>query len=172
MFKRKYVFVQQIQQLFPATPLTGRKYLRGSKEGQRNAPLSTATQSVFRLQTLLAGRQPEPGPELKEILRFFCLILKACDTYKLFLYFSSCSSDPTDAIKARVKELGDKFRNHYTQQTPDQPNGNIDFANKRLTLTETLYYKLLENIVQEERLRNPNLDVTVCYFTLETFFYY
>lgn len=69
--------------------------------------------------------------------------------------------DPTDAIKSRVKELGDKFRTRYTQQTPEQPNGNVVLADKRLTLSETLYYKLLENIVQEERLRNPNLDMTV-----------
>lgn len=76
--------MQQIQQLFPPTPLTGRKYLRGSKEGQRNAPLSTATQSVFRLQTLLAGRQPEPGPELKEILRFFPPYIRVIQYIKLF----------------------------------------------------------------------------------------
>lgn len=62
--------MQQIQQqLFPSTPLTGRRYLRG-KDGQKNAPLTTATQSVIRLQTLLAGRQPEPNGELKDIFRY------------------------------------------------------------------------------------------------------
>jgi hypothetical protein len=64
------IFCFQMQQLFPSTPLTGRRYLK-SKELQRNVtPVSTATQSVSRLQTLLAGRQASPSETLLELFRY------------------------------------------------------------------------------------------------------
>jgi hypothetical protein len=60
----------QMQLLCPSTPLTGRRYLR-SKEMQHNVtPVSTATQSVSRLQTLLSGRQASPSETLLELFRF------------------------------------------------------------------------------------------------------
>jgi hypothetical protein len=63
-------FCFQMQQLFPSTPLTGRKYLK-SKEMQHNVtPVSSATQSVGRLQTLVAGRQASPSETLLELFRF------------------------------------------------------------------------------------------------------
>lgn len=63
-------FCFQMQQLAPSTPLTGRKYLK-SKEMQHNVtPVSTATQSVSRLQTLLAGRQASPSDTLLELFRY------------------------------------------------------------------------------------------------------
>ncbi|PSN32145.1 hypothetical protein C0J52_22608 [Blattella germanica] len=59
-----------IQHLEPSTPLTGRRYLK-SKEIQHNVtPVSTATQSVSRLQTLLAGRQAAPSEALLEIFKY------------------------------------------------------------------------------------------------------
>jgi retinoblastoma-like protein 1 len=71
-----------MQQLFPSTPLTGRRYLK-SKEIQHNVtPVSTATQSVSRLQTLLAGRPASPSETLLELFRFvLCNIKNRADIY-------------------------------------------------------------------------------------------
>jgi hypothetical protein len=37
----------------------------------------------------------------------------------------------------------------------------MDFAPRRLQLGEGLYYKLLENILLDERKKKPDLDLTV-----------
>jgi hypothetical protein len=37
----------------------------------------------------------------------------------------------------------------------------MDFARKRLDLGESLYYKLLENILSEEQKKKPDLDLMV-----------
>lgn len=72
-------FCLQLQQLAPSTPLTGRRYLK-SKEVQHNVtPVSTATQSVSRLQTLLAGRQASPSETLLELFRcVLCSYVTLC----------------------------------------------------------------------------------------------
>ncbi|KDR11553.1 Retinoblastoma-like protein 1, partial [Zootermopsis nevadensis] len=130
-----------MQQLAPSTPLTGRKYLK-SKDVQHNVtPVSTATQSVSRLQTLLAGRQAGPSETLLELFR-------------------SCSCDPKEKIEEWVREMGHLFCTRYTQHTDDHPGKHMDFARKRLQLGESLYYKLLENILVEERKKKPDLDLT------------
>lgn len=121
------------QQLTPSTPLTGRKYLK-SKEPSNVTPVSTATQSVSRLQTLLSGRQAAPSPILQQIIL-------------------SCQENPH--IEERVKEMGQRFCAHYTQSV-EHP-GTLDFAQKRLQLAETLYYKLLESILSEE-MKKPTFD--------------
>ncbi|XP_069675672.1 retinoblastoma-like protein 1 isoform X2 [Periplaneta americana] len=130
-----------MQQLAPSTPLTGRRYLK-SKELQLNVtPVSTATQSVSRLQTLLAGRQASPSETLLELFR-------------------SCSSDPKEKVAEWVREMGHQFCTRYTQHTDDHPGKHMDFARKRLQLGESLYYKLLENILVEERKKKPEFDLT------------
>lgn len=68
----------QISQLNPSTPLTGRKYLQ-SKEPESNVtPVSTATQSVQRLQSLLGGRQPAPSPWLAQLIELVHSHLTVC----------------------------------------------------------------------------------------------
>ena len=72
--------------LIPTTPLSGKHYLR-AKEQLKVTPVSTATYLVSRLTTLLGRRNPEPSPKLEELLQ-------------------SCSPNPTEAIMARIKNLG------------------------------------------------------------------
>jgi hypothetical protein len=74
-----------MQQLAPATPLTGRRYLK-SKEMQHNVtPVSTATQNVSRLQTLLAGRQASPSETLLELFRYVCVYIRNCNCMYLWM---------------------------------------------------------------------------------------
>ncbi|XP_046481637.1 retinoblastoma-like protein 1 isoform X1 [Neodiprion pinetum] len=129
----------QMQHLAPPTPLTGRKYLR-SKDVANVTLLSTATQGVCRLQALLAGRKPAPSDTLKEIL-------------------NSCTQDTEATIEARVNEIGEQFYRNYTQNTEDSDTTNVDFGRKRLQLAQTLFYKLLETILSDEKRKNPNFDI-------------
>ncbi|KAJ9576035.1 hypothetical protein L9F63_007135, partial [Diploptera punctata] len=136
---RKYI--GGIQHLAPATPLTGRRYLK-TKEMQHDVtPVSTATQSVSRLQTLLAGRQAAPSETLLELFR-------------------SCSCNPGDKIEECVKEMGQQFCTKFTENMKEHLVNPMDFARKRLQLAETLYYKLLENILVDERKKKPEFDLT------------
>lgn len=56
--------MQAVQQ----TPLTGRRYL-SAKEDREVTPLSTATQSIAKLQSLLSGRQPAPSEALSQLFQ-------------------------------------------------------------------------------------------------------
>jgi retinoblastoma-like protein 1 len=118
-----------------ATPLTGRNFLKAKEPGSVT-PVSTATQSVSRLQALVSGRQTGPSEELRRI-------------------FSECSNNPGESIQARVKEMGEKFCAHYVNQADEgRTNGfSMDMARKRLQLGESLYYKVLEKIIIDERRR-------------------
>ncbi|CAG2068429.1 unnamed protein product, partial [Timema podura] len=52
--------------------------------------------------------------------------------------------------------MGTLFCTQFTQQQPsNHPSMQIDFPRKRLQLGETLYYKLLENILLDERKKKP-----------------
>ena len=66
--------------------------------------------------------------------------------------------------------MGRLFCTRYTQPTDDHPGKLMDFARRRLQLGEGLYFKLLENILLEERKKKPDLDLTVltyaCTFVL------
>ncbi|ESO96313.1 hypothetical protein LOTGIDRAFT_227069 [Lottia gigantea] len=137
--------VDETKTLAPSTPLTGRRYLK--EKDPSITPVSTATQSVGRLQALLSGR-------------------KTCPSDQLIEYFKDCAKNPHDDIVARVKEMGETFCTHYVQPSNDHPGTHIDFARRRLQLGESLYYKTLENIIEGERKRlssskdNKNLDLT------------
>ena len=56
----------QTRTLFPPTPLTGRNRLK--ENDVPVTPVSTATQSVSRLQGLLAGRKSSPSDKLIAIV--------------------------------------------------------------------------------------------------------
>jgi retinoblastoma-like protein 1 len=57
--------------------------------------------------------------------------------------------------------MGRLFCTRYTQRADEQPAKPMDFAQKRLQLGVTLYYKLLEYILLDERKKKPDLDLTV-----------
>lgn len=57
----------QTKTLAPSTPLTGRRYLK--EKDPSTTPVSTATQSVNKLQSLLLGRKALPSDDLLDIFR-------------------------------------------------------------------------------------------------------
>lgn len=61
------LFFEQTKTLAPSTPLTGRRYLK--EKDPSTTPVSTATQSVSKLQSLLVGRKALPSDDLIDILR-------------------------------------------------------------------------------------------------------
>ncbi|CAL1535669.1 unnamed protein product [Lymnaea stagnalis] len=124
--------VDETKSLTPSTPLTGRRYLK--EKDLSVTPVSTATQSVSRLQSLLSGSKTSPSEALLEI-------------------FKHCSRNPSEEISHRVKEMGETFCKHYAKSSESHPGATVDFARKRLQLGESLYYKTLEGIVQGERKR-------------------
>ncbi|XP_074914075.1 retinoblastoma-like protein 1 isoform X2 [Buteo buteo] len=123
----------------PSTPLTGRRYLR-EKEAVIT-PVASATQSVSRLQSIVAGLKNAPSEQLITI-------------------FESCARSPMGSIMSRVKEIGEMFCRSYTQSTDEQPGSHIDFAVNRLKLAEILYYKILETVMVQETRRLHGKDLT------------
>ncbi|XP_068768342.1 retinoblastoma-like protein 1 isoform X12 [Struthio camelus] len=123
----------------PSTPLTGRRYLR-EKEAVIT-PVASATQSVSRLQNIVAGLKNAPSEQLTAI-------------------FESCARSPMESIMNRVKEIGETFCRSYTQSTDEQPGSHIDFAVNRLKLAEILYFKILETIMVQETRRLHGKDMT------------
>jgi retinoblastoma-like protein 1 len=83
------------------------------------------------------------------------------DVWEYIFLDRSCTCDPKEKIAELVREMGHLFCAHYTQHTENHPGKHMDFARKRLHLGESLYYKLLENILVEERKKKPDLDLTV-----------
>ncbi|XP_065610288.1 retinoblastoma-like protein 1 isoform X1 [Cyrtonyx montezumae] len=123
----------------PSTPLTGRRYLR-EKEAVIT-PVASATQSVSRLQNIVAGLKNAPSDLLMSI-------------------FESCARSPAESIMNRVREIGEMFCHSYTQTTDELPGSHIDFAVNRLKLAEILYYKILETIMVQEMRRLHGKDMT------------
>ncbi|XP_037535624.1 retinoblastoma-like protein 1 [Nematolebias whitei] len=132
--------VEKSGSLAPSTPLTGRVYLK--EKDLLVTPVSSATQSVSRLQSMVTGLRTAPSEHLVHI-------------------FKSCSRDATESILARVKTLGQTFKDHYTNDSEDTPGSHIDFAENRLKLAEILYYKVLENILVQETKRLQGRDMSV-----------
>ncbi|XP_075880767.1 retinoblastoma-like protein 1 [Nelusetta ayraudi] len=131
--------VEKWGSLAPSTPLTGRVYLK--EKELLVTPVSSATQSVSRLQSMVAGLRTAPSDGLLHIFR-------------------SCSRDPTQAVLGRVKALGLTFKEHYTKSTEDTTGSHIDFAENRLKLAEILYYKVLENVLVQENRRLNGKDMS------------
>ncbi|XP_042319452.1 retinoblastoma-like protein 1 isoform X2 [Sceloporus undulatus] len=123
----------------PSTPLTGRRYLR--EKEPVITPVASATQSVSRLQSIVAGLKNGPSEQLLAI-------------------FESSIRNPTEKIMNRVKEIGEIFCQNYTRSTDDQPGSHIDFAVNRLKLAEILYYKILETIMVQEMRRLHGKDMS------------
>lgn len=132
--------VEKAGSLAPSTPLTGRVYLK--EKDLLVTPVSSATQSVSRLQNMVSRLKAAPSEQLMQI-------------------FKSCSRDPTESILSRVKTLGQTFKEHYTSDSEDTPGSHMDFAENRLKLAEILYYKILENVLVQETKRLQGKDMSV-----------
>ncbi|XP_061487691.1 retinoblastoma-like protein 1 isoform X4 [Rhineura floridana] len=123
----------------PSTPLTGRRYLR--EKEPVITPVASATQSVSRLQSIVAGVKNAPSEQLIAI-------------------FESCIRNPMETIMNRMKDIGEAFCQNYTRSTDDQPGSHIDFAVNRLKLAEILYYKILETVMVQEIRRLHGKDMS------------
>ncbi|KAJ7310873.1 Retinoblastoma-like protein 1 [Desmophyllum pertusum] len=129
--------------LAPSTPLTGRRYLK--EKDPKITPVSTATQSVSRLQALLSG-------------------LKAGPSDRLLKYSPSAVGILRKLLKVELEHLvrlslGNMSSHLLTD--PNLPAQQESFATKRLKLAEILYYKVLESItlLEQKRLQG-HLDLT------------
>lgn len=132
-------YAGQIQHLAPPTPLTGRKYLK-PKDISNVTPVFTATQSVIRLQAMLAG-QSSPSTNLLQI-------------------FNNCTQDVKTFVTTKVREIGELFYASYTKNLDTTESSTLDFGRKRLYLGQTLFYKFLEMILNDEKRKKPNYDIT------------
>ncbi|XP_060775164.1 retinoblastoma-like protein 1 isoform X2 [Neoarius graeffei] len=130
---------EKTRSLAPSTPLTGRRYLKDKEV--LITPVSSATQSVSRLQSMVSGLCNVPTNDLLQI-------------------FKSCSPDPTEAILNRVKQLGETFKQAYTKHADDLPGAHMDFAENHLKIAEILYFKILENVMAQEIKRLQGKDMT------------
>uniref|UniRef100_A0A6J0U4X4 Retinoblastoma-like protein 2 n=1 Tax=Pogona vitticeps TaxID=103695 RepID=A0A6J0U4X4_9SAUR len=121
-----------------STPLTGRKYIKESDPCV--SPLSAATYNLTRLHTMLTGLKNAPSENLEQILR-------------------SCSMDSSLSIANRVKEMYEI----YCQRVPSQGDPDRfsrDIVGKHFHLAEVLYYKVLESVIEQEKKRLGDVDLS------------
>ncbi|CAI5668394.1 unnamed protein product [Oreochromis niloticus] len=132
-----------------STPLTGRKYVQ---EGSLASPLSSAMKSVGRLHTLLSGTKQGPSAKLAETLR-------------------SCARDPSDAISQRLNDMFDVFSQHYEDDAADGSRAiGKDIAVKYFHLAQALYYRILESVIEREKMILGDADLSVREKTLISIF--
>ncbi|KAJ8676249.1 hypothetical protein QAD02_012035 [Eretmocerus hayati] len=133
--------LELMQQRAPPTPLTNRKYLK-TKDATNASPASNLTQSVLSLQTLLVGCQGAPSEKLSEI-------------------FKNSSTDVQNFVESKIQEFGKMFCDSYSPQTSDQPESTgMDFGKKRLQSAQTLFYKILELVLNEEMSKKEKFDAS------------
>uniref|UniRef100_A0A8C1L6T7 Retinoblastoma-like 1 (p107) n=1 Tax=Cyprinus carpio TaxID=7962 RepID=A0A8C1L6T7_CYPCA len=123
--------------LAPSTPLTGRRYLK--EKEVLVTPVSSATQSVSRLQSMVSGLRNSPSDALVQI-------------------FNSCSRNPTESILNRVKTMGESLIFYHVSNCRFLC---VDFSENRLKLAEILYFKILENIMTQEMKRLQGKDMVL-----------
>lgn len=142
--KRKSNDAQENLPSVPSTPYTNRSYLRGRREISAGGLVTAATSSVSNLRMLLSGRTPNPSTELVAI-------------------FESCETNPKEKIESKLTEYGEIFRaNYMTSSVLNSSNDTpIDFASQRLELAKTLFYKLLEDIILNEKQKKPDINCNV-----------
>ncbi|XP_028285723.1 retinoblastoma-like protein 2 isoform X2 [Parambassis ranga] len=121
-----------------STPLTGRKYIQ---EASATSPLSTAMKSFGRLHTLLSGTKQGPSAKLMETL-------------------GACARDPSDVIRRRLKDMFDVFTQHHDDSAADSGGVGKDVAGKYFLLAEALYYRILESIIEREKMILGDADLS------------
>uniref|UniRef100_A0A8C7PC87 Retinoblastoma-like 2 (p130) n=1 Tax=Oncorhynchus mykiss TaxID=8022 RepID=A0A8C7PC87_ONCMY len=103
-------------------------------------PVSTAMQSVGRLHSLLTGLKRGPSRRLTDLLR-------------------SCARDPSEVISTRLKDMCQLFCQHYEGNWEENAGLGKDIA-VYFCLAEALYYKTLEAVIDQEKKRLGNLDLS------------
>uniref|UniRef100_A0A8C2Q503 Retinoblastoma-like 1 (p107) n=1 Tax=Cyprinus carpio TaxID=7962 RepID=A0A8C2Q503_CYPCA len=117
--------------LAPSTPLTGRRYLK--EKEVLVTPVSSATQSVSRLQSMVSGLRNSPSDALIYCIPKNKQMFNRGDCYEslIFYHVNNC-----------------RFL-------------CVDFSENRLKLAEILYFKILENIMTQEMKRLQGKDMVL-----------
>ncbi|KAM7397198.1 hypothetical protein PAMP_020190 [Pampus punctatissimus] len=121
-----------------STPLTGRKYVQ---ESSLASPVSSAMKSVGRLHTLLSGTKQGPSAKLTETLR-------------------ACARDPSDVITKRLNDMFELFSQHYEGSGAENRGMGRDMAVRYFHLAEALYYRILESIIEREKMILGDADLS------------
>ncbi|KAF3706008.1 Retinoblastoma-like protein 2 130 kDa retinoblastoma-associated protein [Channa argus] len=121
-----------------STPLTGRKYVQ---ENSLVSPVSSPMKSVGRLHTLLSGTKQGPSAKLAETLR-------------------SCARNPSQVISQRLKDMFDVFSQHHEDQVTENRGMGKEMAMKYFHLAEALYYRILESIIEREKMILGDADLS------------
>lgn len=123
---------QIIKKMMPETPLTRKNCLPG-RDAVLASPVTMATQNVSRLHQHLNGTVTQPSAAL-------------CDLFR------GCETDPFPDIRQHLKTMSKKF---CAEVKTNAPNERFDLAVK-------LYYRLLENIIRNEKEKQrQNFDMRV-----------
>ncbi|ODM98694.1 Retinoblastoma-like protein 1 [Orchesella cincta] len=135
--------LNELRHIMPATPLTGKKYL-GEKDDPLSSPVSSATQTVSRLQALLSGRKAEASQTLRDIVANF-------------------PKNPIPIMEERLKNLSELFCVRFAcTKGEKQPGMHTEFAYYRSQLAQTLFYRLLESILAaENKQRSDKSELSV-----------
>uniref|UniRef100_A0A673WCD4 Retinoblastoma-like protein 2 n=1 Tax=Salmo trutta TaxID=8032 RepID=A0A673WCD4_SALTR len=129
---------QDASALKVSTPLTGLKYVQDNCLG---TPVSTAMQSVGRLHSLLTGLKHRPSGRLTDLLR-------------------ACARDPSETISTRLKDMCQVFCQHFEGKGEENAGLGKDIAVKYFRLAEALYYKTLEAVIDQEKERLGDTDLS------------
>ncbi|XP_041794484.1 retinoblastoma-like protein 2 isoform X2 [Chelmon rostratus] len=121
-----------------STPLTGRKYVQ---ENSLASPVSCAMKSVGRLHTLLSGTKQGPSAKLMETLR-------------------TCARDPSDVISRRLKDMFELFSQYFEGHGEENWGMGKEMAVKYFHLAEALYYRILESIIEREKMILGDADLS------------
>lgn len=121
-----------------STPLTGRKFVHDSSFA---SPLSSAMKCVGRLHTLLSGSQHGPSAKLTATLR-------------------TCARDPSDVISRRLRDMFELLCRHFEGSGAESRAMGKDMAVKYFHLAEALYYRILESIVEREKMILGDADLS------------
>lgn len=160
----------QPNNLMPMTPLSSRDYLACRTPVNRAVeltPITAATDCISRLQSILVDRKSEPSEALRELL-------------------AKCKSNPVEAIARMIKEMGDVFLAAYSANNENNDPAAVgaaasaavgvirrndelqyvvsnNFPKRRLELAIAFFYRVLENILNDElkKMRKfPGFDCT------------
>jgi hypothetical protein len=98
----------------------------------RTTPVSSATQAVMRLRSLLQGYGNKPSKNLSEIL-------------------SWCGEGFGDQLNTLLERLGKKFMENYNQ--PFDECSSSQLAEDRLLLANRLFFRLMDLVLSSEQKR-------------------
>lgn len=133
------------------TPLSCKQYFecRTPSKATPLTPISSATNSISRLQSIVVGRKNAPSENL-------------------MIMFRNVENDPLKRITEMVKKMGEIFVEATLSNYANSENSNAryalinqnEFIQNRLILAETFFYHILERLLtSESRQRIPEAQL-------------